>query len=235
MPASKCSVGAIVLAALLVAAPTGLEAQERSDAEWWSWAVPDVLVDQNVWTRNGWVRIGSRDRRDRFRWHDRYRQDRFRSHDRYHSDRIGPFDRRRESGRQSWRGGDAKGPAFCRSGQGHPVFGRRWCLDKGFGLDRARWRRGDIGDIIFRRSPRRHGSILDRMGLEEILGDIILGRLLEGAGVHHRAPVTGRWLRLDDAGARVLQLRSDSRPLAELSDVDRDAVVDVLLWSDMEP
>jgi hypothetical protein len=25
-------------------------------------------------------------------------------------------------------------PAFCRTGEGHPVFGRRWCIEKGFGL-----------------------------------------------------------------------------------------------------
>lgn len=25
-------------------------------------------------------------------------------------------------------------PAFCRTGEGHPVFGPRWCVDKGFGL-----------------------------------------------------------------------------------------------------
>lgn len=33
-------------------------------------------------------------------------------------------------------------PAFCRSGAGHPVHGRRWCLEKGFGL-------GDRGDVFF--------------------------------------------------------------------------------------
>ncbi len=29
---------------------------------------------------------------------------------------------------------DSNGPAFCRSGSGHPVHGRAWCLEKGFGL-----------------------------------------------------------------------------------------------------
>ena len=28
-------------------------------------------------------------------------------------------------------------PSFCRSGAGHPVHGRSWCLDKGFGLGRS--------------------------------------------------------------------------------------------------
>src|SRR5688500_8111477 len=31
-------------------------------------------------------------------------------------------------------------PSFCRSGEGHPVWGRQWCLDKGFGL-------GDYNDF----------------------------------------------------------------------------------------
>lgn len=26
------------------------------------------------------------------------------------------------------------GPSFCRSGAGHPVHGRQWCLDKGWGV-----------------------------------------------------------------------------------------------------
>lgn len=31
-----------------------------------------------------------------------------------------------------------RGPAFCRSGEGHPVHGRRWCVEKGFGLGGGR-------------------------------------------------------------------------------------------------
>ncbi len=30
--------------------------------------------------------------------------------------------------------GEGSGPSFCRSGAGHPVFGRAWCRDKGFAL-----------------------------------------------------------------------------------------------------
>lgn len=29
-----------------------------------------------------------------------------------------------------------RGPSFCRSGEGHPVFGLQWCLNKGFGIGR---------------------------------------------------------------------------------------------------
>lgn len=250
MRASNWSAGTVALAALLIAAPGTLEAQDwRDDGDWWRWAVAELLLGEDVFTTQGqWVRIGPRGHydqgrfgsrgrydRNRFGSRDRHRRDRFNLRDRYPQDRIGPFGRGRDFDRRDWRGRDARGPAFCRSGAGHPVFGRRWCVEKGFGLGHARWRRGDLGDIIFRRYPRRHGSILDRPGLEEILGDIILGRLLESAGVRHRrAPVTGRWLQLEDSGARVLQLRSGSLPLAELSDLDLDGRVDVLLWSELE-
>jgi hypothetical protein len=50
-----------------------------------------------------------------------------------------------------------RGPSFCRSGAGHPVHGRRWCLRKGFGL-------GD--DFLF--DTRRHGRTRQ--------GDIVIGR-----------------------------------------------------------
>lgn len=52
-----------------------------------------------------------------------------------------------------------KGPAFCRSGAGHPVFGRRWCVQKGFGLGRevrddrrVIW---DDDDVVILRDGRR--------------------------------------------------------------------------------
>jgi hypothetical protein len=61
-----------------------------------------------------------------------------------------------------------RGPSFCRSGAGHPVHGRRWCLRKGFGLGndflfdtrrRGRTRQGDIvigrdGEIVIRTGRR---------------------------------------------------------------------------------
>jgi hypothetical protein len=52
--------------------------------------------------------------------------------------------------RQQQAGG---GPAFCRSGSGHPVFGRQWCREKGFSLGVDRRDLGRAGDIIVRR-PR---------------------------------------------------------------------------------
>ena len=32
--------------------------------------------------------------------------------------------------------GNGNGPAFCRNGQGHPVYGWEWCRQKGWGDDR---------------------------------------------------------------------------------------------------
>lgn len=45
---------------------------------------------------------------------------------------------------RSNRGGS---PAFCRSGAGHPVHGRAWCLEKGFQLGRP-------GDVFFEGDDR---------------------------------------------------------------------------------
>lgn len=44
------------------------------------------------------------------------------------------------------RGEARQGPPFCRNGQGHPVHGRQWCYDRGFGADRGILldRRGDV-------------------------------------------------------------------------------------------
>lgn len=50
--------------------------------------------------------------------------------------------RGRDSDRRFRANDRAGAPAFCRSGAGHPVHGRRWCLDKGFGL-------GDRDDVFF--------------------------------------------------------------------------------------
>lgn len=57
-----------------------------------------------------------------------------------------------------------KGPAFCRSGEGHPVHGRQWCRDKGFGL-------GNSGGIFGQRRDRRYPADREnRSVLEDILG-----------------------------------------------------------------
>lgn len=63
-------------------------------------------------------------------------------------------DRRDDTRRRDERGrAERRGPAFCRSGQGHPVHGRQWCYDKGFGIGS-----GGILDRLGRTDTRRSGS-----------------------------------------------------------------------------
>jgi hypothetical protein len=120
-------------------------------------------------------------------------------------------------------------PAFCRSGEGHPVWGRQWCLDKGFGLgSRAGtiWSRGSIGDIIFRNPDTR--TRLDRGGLLGVLGDIVLGRLaLQSVSMGYDQPLTGYWVE-EPSGPRILRVRSGGYEVAEFYDADRNDRVEVL-------
>jgi hypothetical protein len=54
-----------------------------------------------------------------------------------------------------------RGPSFCRSGAGHPVFGLQWCLSKGYGIGRH----GSIfirGDDVFLRDRTRVIVLRDR-------------------------------------------------------------------------
>lgn len=121
-------------------------------------------------------------------------------------------------------------PSFCRSGAGHPVWGRQWCLDKGFGLgmdDDIRWGRAtDVGDIILR--PRTETD-LRREILAQVLGDIVFDRLAAHAiTLGLTEPLTGRWIG-ETAGPRVLLLTSGDEPVAEVVDLNRDGRADMLL------
>ncbi|CAN5893282.1 hypothetical protein BH20GEM1_BH20GEM1_13850 [soil metagenome] len=54
-----------------------------------------------------------------------------------------------------------RGPSFCRSGAGHPVFGLQWCLNKGYGIGRS----GAVfirGDDVFLRDRTRVIVLRDR-------------------------------------------------------------------------
>lgn len=124
-------------------------------------------------------------------------------------------------------------PAFCRSGEGHPVWGRAWCMDKGFGLgdgeDRV-WGWGrDIEDVVLRRPDTDRD--LDRGGLRDVLGDIVFGRIaLQSLVLGADEPLSGRWLGQQD-GPRVLRIHAGDLPVAELVDADRDDEVDVLVFN----
>ena len=123
-------------------------------------------------------------------------------------------------------------PAFCRSGAGHPVWGREWCLDKGFGLGDGGglWgRTTNPEDVIFRIPRTERQTELDRGGLVDVLGDIVFGRLaLQSLVLGADQPLTGAWIGETD-GPRVLRVRAGDLPVAELVDGDRDGDVEVLL------
>ena len=124
-------------------------------------------------------------------------------------------------------------PAFCRSGAGHPVWGRDWCLDKGFGLgdrDRRWGATTDIGDIILRR-PDPERRVLDRGGLIDVLGDIVFGRLaMQSLVLGAEQPLEGRWIGERD-GPRVLRVQAGDLPVAELVDYGIDGRVDRIIFN----
>jgi hypothetical protein len=120
-------------------------------------------------------------------------------------------------------------PSFCRSGSGHPVWGREWCLDKGFGLGSRPgtiWSRAPIDDVVFRRGPSRER--LARPVLIDVLGDIIFGRLaLHALSLGYAEPLHGSWIAGPDA-PRILHVHAGDHVIAELVDLDRDDRVDVI-------
>lgn len=127
----------------------------------------------------------------------------------------------------------AGGPAFCRSGMGHPVHGRDWCRQKGFDPGPLPWIRVALEDVRLGESerPRRFDGRLGPRDLAGIVGEGVLRRLLERAGVEASPSyLNGRWQEGIAAGeARVLQIRVVDRPLAEINDLDGDGRVDAVL------
>lgn len=143
----------------------------------------------------------------------------------------------RAPGVQRVRGGN--GPAFCRSGAGHPVHGRRWCLEKGFGLGaspygpayhRVRWERRDDWRRALPVARRLHPlAPLGPRQLRVVLGPTVYGRLDRNrARLGGRAALSGRWIRPDGA-TLVLQIRSGPLAVAELTDYGADGLFDVVL------
>jgi hypothetical protein len=142
------------------------------------------------------------------------------------------------------RGGDRQGnarkakagPPFCQNGQGHPVHGRQWCRDKGFGTGgilNTRWDTRGWDDVVLRAprgQDRRQGAV-NRGGLIDILGDVVFGRLVaEGSQLGGSEPLNGRWVQ-GEGGAQVLQIRSGTLPVAELTDLNGNGRADAVLIS----
>lgn len=116
----------------------------------------------------------------------------------------------------------AGAPAFCRSGAGHPVWGRQWCIDKGFGLGRyqnVRWGYTPVNDMVIR--PVSSGSLV-RDALIGVLGNVVFDRLgLHAVTLGYTEPLTGVWLG-EPTGPRVLRISSGAYPVAEIVDTNRD-------------
>ena len=129
--------------------------------------------------------------------------------------------------------GKSGAPSFCRSGAGHPVWGRQWCVDKGFGIgsgNDVRWGRttSTIGDIIFGRRVVDKETLL-RDALIATVGNVVLDRLgLHALTMGYTEPITGMWVA-QPTGAQVLMLNSGTYPVAEVVDVDRDNRADMML------
>ena len=175
-------------------------------------------VDSNrirIDDRDGWTEVKNADDRVLFRLND--------------DEELGAWRMRRLGDRRP----NGNAPAFCRSGEGHPVWGREWCIEKGFGLggdDRGIWSRADddLG-VIFRRRP--DASVLDRDGLIGVIGDIVFGRLaVQSLVLGNDEPLTGRWVASSEErnAPYVLRIHAGDVAVAELVDDDRDNEVDVL-------
>ncbi|HSL71059.1 MAG TPA: hypothetical protein VK864_12510 [Longimicrobiales bacterium] len=122
-------------------------------------------------------------------------------------------------------------PSFCRSGAGHPVWGRQWCIGKGFGLGGYRdYRWGitrSLDDISFRR--RADSGVLARDVLIDVLGDIVFDRLaLHAITLGIVDPLSGVWYA-EPAGPRVLRIGAGDEPVAEIVDLDRDDRADLFV------
>jgi hypothetical protein len=122
-------------------------------------------------------------------------------------------------------------PSFCRSGEGHPQWGRQWCLDKGFGLGTQQNRHWgttrELGDLVFVRQVIP--GTLARDALLSLIGPVAFDRLaLHALSLGYTDPLTGTWYT-EGTGPNVLRVTSGSWPIAELVDNDRDRRADLML------
>ena len=70
---------------------------------------------------------------------------------------------------------DERVPSYCRTGEGHPEFGRRWCLEEGYGLGSIRGVfRG--GDRVFLDLEDEDDLLAVRPSVWERVLDVLLPR-----------------------------------------------------------
>jgi len=123
-------------------------------------------------------------------------------------------------------------PSFCRSGEGHPVFGREWCLNKEFGLGSyrdVRWARTTRLDNVIFLQPANTSNDLAREALISLLGPVAYDRLaLHAITLGLVDPLVGRWMG-EPTGSRILRLSSGLLPVAEIVDRNRDDRADVMV------
>jgi hypothetical protein len=125
----------------------------------------------------------------------------------------------------------AGAPSFCRSGAGHPVWGRQWCIDKGFGLGtegNLRWgSTRNLSDLVF--NGDLASSSLTTNALLNLLGPVAFNRLaLHALTLGLTDPLTGT-LRSDPSGQRLLLVSSGPRQIAEMVDLNNDKRADQML------
>ena len=219
------------LALLLAASPVAVQAQ--SGVDWWDWALMQVVRTQDA--ERGpiaWPERRDRDADDR---DDDDDDDRARRGGTLGDIIFGRGGDARDRGERAERDREDRGPKFCRNGEGHPVKGMEWCREKGFatggGLLNTRWEDRGWDDIVLGapRGRERTSGTVGQGGLLDILGEVVFGRMDgERRRLGGSEPMTGRWLS-PGGRARVLQIRSGSVPVAELTDADGDGRVDVVL------
>ena len=115
-------------------------------------------------------------------------------------------------------------PSFCRSGAGHPVYGRDWCWDRGFRLGEE-WDRNRGGSA---RIQPPSGSPIDQGVLSQMLDASLMTRLQTlRTRLGLTAPLNGSWTETT-VGGRLLTVRSGSMLIAEISDRNRDGRADAI-------
>jgi hypothetical protein len=139
---------------------------------------------------------------------------------------------------QRAKGKKSGSPSFCRSGAGHPVYGRQWCLEKGFRVgDGPPWAALVVDEIVFAKTPK--GRIDPRplgwQEIAEILSHTAVDMLFDQIGSpDDREKVSGQWRGGEEYGVFVLELMDGDEPLAELNDTDGDGRVDVVVAPEKE-